>query len=80
MCTSSMVLMVSPVFQLHGLARLTVFNRIPNPGHLCNGGARERDILARAYLRLIKHVNSIYKVCSSLLPSKSFTLAFLGSI
>ena len=27
-----------------------------------NGGARERDILTRAYLRLIKHVNSIYKV------------------
>ena len=26
------------------------------------GGSRERDILTRAYLRLIKHVNSIYKV------------------
>jgi len=26
------------------------------------GGAREKDILTRAYLRLIKHVNSIYKI------------------
>lgn len=23
----------------------------------------ERDILTRAYMRLIKHINSIYKVC-----------------
>lgn len=28
-----------------------------------NGGPRERDILTSAYLKLIKHVNSIYKVC-----------------
>jgi ATP-binding cassette subfamily D (ALD) long-chain fatty acid import protein len=27
-----------------------------------DGGGRERAILTRAYLRLIKHVNSIYKV------------------
>ena len=27
-----------------------------------DGGGREKDILSRAYLRLIKHVNSIYKV------------------
>ena len=27
-----------------------------------DGGKRERDILWRAYLRLIKHVNSIFKV------------------
>jgi ATP-binding cassette subfamily D (ALD) long-chain fatty acid import protein len=27
-----------------------------------NGGYREKDILTKAYLRLIKHVNSIYKV------------------
>lgn len=27
-----------------------------------DGGSREKDILKRAYLRLIKHVNSIYKV------------------
>jgi len=26
------------------------------------GGPRERDILWRAYLRLVKHINSIYKV------------------
>lgn len=26
-----------------------------------NGGARERDILTGAYLKLIRHVNSIYK-------------------
>lgn len=33
-----------------------------------DGGARERDILTRAYMRLIKHVNSIYKVCNPLFP------------
>jgi hypothetical protein len=27
-----------------------------------DGGGREKDILTQAYLRLIKHVNSIYKV------------------
>ena len=27
-----------------------------------DGGKRERDMLWRAYLRLIKHVNSIFKV------------------
>jgi ATP-binding cassette subfamily D (ALD) long-chain fatty acid import protein len=26
------------------------------------GGSRERDILWRAYMRLIKHINSIYKI------------------
>ena len=26
------------------------------------GGLRERSILMRAYMRLIKHINSIYKV------------------
>ena len=25
----------------------------------------ERDILTRSYMRLIKHINSIYKVCHS---------------
>ncbi|KAJ8691657.1 ATP-binding cassette long-chain fatty acid transporter pxa1 [Pleurotus ostreatus] len=29
---------------------------------LYNGGAHEKEILSRAYLRLIKHVNSTYKV------------------
>ncbi|KDQ25714.1 hypothetical protein PLEOSDRAFT_160331 [Pleurotus ostreatus PC15] len=29
---------------------------------LYNAGARENDILSRAYLRLIKHINSIYKI------------------
>ena len=27
-----------------------------------DGGTRERDILTRLYLKLIKHVNSIYRV------------------
>lgn len=27
-----------------------------------DGGSREREILWRAYLRLMKHVNSIFKV------------------
>lgn len=31
-----------------------------------DGGARERDILTKAYMRLIKHVNSIYKVSRSI--------------
>ena len=44
-----------------------------------NGGARERDILTKAYMRLIKHVNSIYKVCTTynvpqLLTNYFFTL------
>ena len=30
-----------------------------------DGGSRERDILTKLYLKLIKHVNSIYRVCSS---------------
>ncbi|KAG1862311.1 hypothetical protein F4604DRAFT_1929658 [Suillus subluteus] len=29
-----------------------------------DGGDRERDILTRVYLRLIKHANSVYKFCS----------------
>ena len=28
-----------------------------------NGGVREKDFLTKAYLKLIRHVNSIYKVC-----------------
>jgi hypothetical protein len=31
------------------------------------GGPIEKDILTRAYLRLIKHVNSIFKVRSTVL-------------
>ena len=34
-----------------------------------DGGSRERDILTKAYLRLIKHVNSIYKVRIPSAPS-----------
>jgi len=40
-----------------------------------NGGYRERDILTKAYLKLIKHVNSIYKVrvyCPNHIPSLTF--------
>jgi hypothetical protein len=33
-----------------------------SPFSFYDGGARERDILTKAYMRLIKHVNSIYKV------------------
>ena len=39
-----------------------------------DGGHREREILWRAYLRLIKHVNSIFKVSLGsicLIPSRS---------
>lgn len=39
-----------------------------------DGGARERDILTRAYMRLIKHVNSIYKVCNP-----SFPIVLIGA-
>jgi ATP-binding cassette subfamily D (ALD) long-chain fatty acid import protein len=39
-----------------------------------DGGARERDILSTAYLRLIKHVNSIYKVCTPYAPPSRLTL------
>lgn len=37
-----------------------------------NGGSREKDILWRAYLRLIKHINSIYKVLSTCRVSVTF--------
>lgn len=40
-----------------------------------DGGARERDILSSAYLRLIKHVNSIYKVRHCVcIPDSAYTL------
>ena len=32
------------------------------PCRFYNGGAREKTILMNAYMRLIKHVNSIFKV------------------
>lgn len=31
-------------------------------GRFYDGGSREKEILWRAYLRLMKHVNSIFKV------------------
>ena len=38
----------------------------PTTFRFYNGGLRERDILAKAYMRLIKHINSIYKVSYNL--------------
>lgn len=44
-----------------------------------NGGARERDILTRAYLRLIKHVNSIYKIRIAYEWTEDFVIKYLWS-
>ncbi|OAX39926.1 hypothetical protein K503DRAFT_738490 [Rhizopogon vinicolor AM-OR11-026] len=44
-----------------------------------DGGARERDILTRAYLRLIKHVNSIYKIRIAYEWTEDFVIKYLWS-
>ena len=46
-----------------------------------DGGAREQDILTRAYMRLIKHVNSIYKVSAAWsLPLSITDLSFRSGL
>ena len=50
--------------QVFAMADLTWFHRF------YNGGTRERSILRNAYKRLIRHINSIYKVNSSLVHLK----------
>ena len=42
-----------------------------------NGGLREKDILTNAYLKLIRHVNSIYKVPIPLFALTPTRLTFL---
>ncbi|KAI0072098.1 hypothetical protein K474DRAFT_455580 [Panus rudis PR-1116 ss-1] len=44
-----------------------------------NGGPRERDILWRAYLRLIKHVNSIYKIRIAYEWTEDYVIKYLWS-
>ena len=44
-----------------------------------NGGAREQSILWNAYLRLVKHINSIYKVRSVILAGVFKLIAFFLS-
>ncbi|KAI0826191.1 ABC transporter transmembrane region 2-domain-containing protein [Irpex lacteus] len=44
-----------------------------------NGGARERDILWRAYLRLIKHINSIYKIRIAYEWTEDYVIKYLWS-
>ncbi|KAG1732981.1 hypothetical protein EDB19DRAFT_1831139 [Suillus lakei] len=44
-----------------------------------DGGARERDILTRAYLRLIKHVISIYKIRIAYEWTEDFVIKYLWS-
>ncbi|KAF8122549.1 ABC transporter transmembrane region 2-domain-containing protein [Boletus edulis] len=44
-----------------------------------NGGTLERDILTRAYLRLIKHVNSIYKIRIAYEWTEDFVIKYLWS-
>ncbi|KAJ3530359.1 hypothetical protein NMY22_g8604 [Coprinellus aureogranulatus] len=44
-----------------------------------NGGHRERDILTKAYLRLIKHVNSIYKIRIAYEWTEDFVIKYLWS-
>ncbi|KZP15909.1 hypothetical protein FIBSPDRAFT_934923, partial [Athelia psychrophila] len=44
-----------------------------------NGGARERDILTRAYMRLIKHVNSIYKIRIAYEWTEDYVIKYMWS-
>ncbi|KAJ7672180.1 ABC transporter transmembrane region 2-domain-containing protein [Mycena polygramma] len=44
-----------------------------------DGGARERDILSNAYLRLIKHVNSIYKIRIAYEWTEDYVIKYLWS-
>lgn len=44
-----------------------------------DGGSREKDILTRAYLRLIKHVNSIYKIRIAYEWTEDFVIKYLWS-
>ena len=43
------------------------------------GGGREKDILWRAYLRLIKHVNSIYKIRIAYEWTEDYVVKYLWS-
>ncbi|KAG9007280.1 hypothetical protein FRB94_014495 [Tulasnella sp. JGI-2019a] len=44
-----------------------------------NGGIREKDILWRAYLRLIKHVNSIYKIRIAYEWTEDYVIKYMWS-
>ncbi|KAI6045340.1 ABC transporter transmembrane region 2-domain-containing protein [Pisolithus marmoratus] len=44
-----------------------------------NGGAREREILTRVYLRLIRHINSIYKIRIAYEWTEDFVIKYLWS-
>ncbi|KAL4068549.1 ABC transporter transmembrane region 2-domain-containing protein [Scleroderma yunnanense] len=44
-----------------------------------DGGARERDILTGVYLRLIRHVNSIYKIRIAYEWTEDFVIKYLWS-
>ncbi|KAG7091918.1 hypothetical protein E1B28_008313 [Marasmius oreades] len=44
-----------------------------------DGGARERDILTKAYLRLIKHVNNIYKIRIAYEWTEDYVIKYLWS-
>ncbi|PFH47288.1 hypothetical protein AMATHDRAFT_67944 [Amanita thiersii Skay4041] len=44
-----------------------------------NGGVREKDILTRAYLKLIKHVNSIYKIRIAYEWTEDYVIKYLWS-
>ncbi|KAJ6488117.1 ABC transporter transmembrane region 2-domain-containing protein [Mycena vitilis] len=44
-----------------------------------DGGARERDILSNAYLRLIKHVNSIYRIRIAYEWTEDYVIKYLWS-
>ncbi|KIK21444.1 hypothetical protein PISMIDRAFT_546129 [Pisolithus microcarpus 441] len=44
-----------------------------------DGGAREREILTRVYLRLIRHINSIYKIRIAYEWTEDFVIKYLWS-
>ncbi|KAJ3503896.1 hypothetical protein NLJ89_g8229 [Agrocybe chaxingu] len=44
-----------------------------------DGGARERDILTKAYMKLIKHVNSVYKIRIAYEWTEDYVIKYLWS-
>ncbi|KAF8156895.1 ABC transporter transmembrane region 2-domain-containing protein [Crassisporium funariophilum] len=44
-----------------------------------DGGAREKDILTKAYMRLIKHVNSIYRIRIAYEWTEDYVIKYLWS-
>lgn len=57
-------------------ARRLPYSRLPS---FYGGGSREREILWRAYMRLVKHVNSIYKIRIAYEWTEDYVIKYLWS-